>query len=73
MIHCKARGIPTPRVEILVNGNITEPFRRLDHEVLLRFTPITFEEVMTLECQAFTMEFALNVTVNLTYTCNDFI
>ena len=72
MIHCKARGIPTPRVEILVNGNITEPFRRLgdqDHEVFLRLTPISYGEVMTLECQASTKEFTLNVTVNLTYTC----
>ena len=70
MVHCKARGIPTPRVEILVNGIITEPFRRLaDDDVLLRLTPISYGEVMTLECQAFTMEFALNVTVNLTYTC----
>ena len=70
MVFCRATGIPTPRVEILVNGSITEPYRRIaDHEVLLKLEPIAYGEVMKLECQASTMEFMINITVNLTYTC----
>ena len=70
-VHCKATGIPSPQVEILVNGNITEPFlnRDNDSQVLLRRAPISYGEVVKLECRAFNKEFTLNVTVNLTYTC----
>ena len=70
-VHCKATGIPRPQVEILVNGNITEPFLHPDNDsqVLLRRAPISYGEVVKLECRAFNMEFTLNVTVNLTYTC----
>ena len=70
MVFCKARGIPDPRVEILVNGSITEPYRRLVYdEVLLKLAPIAYGEVMKLECQASTMAVTINITVNLTYTC----
>ena len=70
-VHCKATGVPSPQVEILVNGNITEPFlnRDNDSQVLIRRAPISYGEVVKLECRAFTTEFTLNVTVNLTYTC----
>ena len=70
-VHCKATGVPSPQVEILVNGNITEPFlnQENDSQVLIRRAPISYGEVVKLECRAFNMEFTLNVTVNLTYTC----
>ena len=70
-VHCKATGIPTPQICILVNGNITEPYLlgKDGSQLLIRLAPISYGEVMMFECQAFTMALTLNVTVNLTYTC----
>ena len=72
-VHCKATGVPDPQIEILVNGmsNITQKFYNSDNDsqLLIKIAPISYGEVMKLECRAFTTEFTLNVTVNLTYTC----
>ena len=68
-IACRAVGIPEPQVNILVNGNIIEPFQQRENEVVIRLAPISFEEVVMFECQASTMTTTTSLAVNLSYTC----
>ena len=68
-IACRAVGIPEPQVNILVNGNIIEPFQQTENEVVIRLAPISFGEVVMFECQASTMTTTTSVAVNLSYTC----
>ena len=68
-IACRAVGIPEPQVNILVNGNITEPFQQRENEVVIRLSPISFGEEVMFECQASTMTAKTNITVNLSHTC----
>ena len=68
-VACRAVGIPEPQVNVLVNGNITEPFEQASSEVVIRLPPVPYGETVIFECQASTNTTTLNVTVNLTYTC----
>ena len=68
-VACRAVGVPEPRVDIFVNGNIIEPFQQRENEVVIRLAPISFGEVVMFECQASTMTTTTNITVNLSYTC----
>ena len=68
-VACRAVGIPEPQVNILVNGNIVEPFQQRENEVVIRLVPISYGEVVMFECQASTMTTTSIITVNLSYTC----
>ena len=69
-VLCRAVGIPMPQVDVLVNGNFTEPsIRRTQSEVVLITAPISYGEVVIFECQASTETFTSSIIVNLTYTC----
>ena len=68
-VACRAVGIPEPQVNILVNGNISEPFVQTGNEVVIRFAPIYNGEVVMFDCQASTMTSTSNIIVDLTYTC----
>ena len=64
-VACRAVGIPKPQVDILVNGNIIEPFNQTE-EVVITLAPISYGEVVMFECQASTMT---TTRINITYTC----
>ena len=68
-VVCRAVGIPEPHIDVLVNGNVTEPFGQASSEVVIRLSPIPYGEAVIFECQASTDTTMLNVTVNFTYTC----
>ncbi len=68
-VACRAVGIPEPQVDILVNGNIVEPFQQRENEVVIRIAPISFGEVAMFECQASTMTNTTKIILNVTYTC----
>ena len=69
-VLCRAVGIPMPQVDVLVNGNFTEPSIKItQNEVVLITAPISYGEVVIFECQASTETFTSSVIVNLTYTC----
>ena len=68
-VACRAVGIPEPQVDVLVNGNVTEPFEQASSEVVIRLSPIPYGEAVIFECQASTDTTTLNITVNFTYTC----
>ena len=68
-VACRAVGIPEPQINVLVNGNITEPFEQASSEVVIRLPTIPYEEVVIFECQASTNTTTLSIIVNLTYTC----
>ena len=68
-VACRAVGIPEPQVNILVNGNISEPFVQTGNEVVIRSVPISYGEIVMFNCQASTMTETSNIIVNLTYTC----
>jgi len=68
-VACRAVGIPEPRTNIFVNGNISEPFLQTENEVVIISAPLSYGEVMMFECQASTMTSTSTITVNLTYTC----
>ena len=68
-VACRAVGIPEPEINVLVNGNITEPFEQASSKVVIRLPPIPYEEVVIFECQASTNTTTLSIIVNLTYTC----
>ena len=68
-VACRAVGIPEPQVNILMNGNIIEPFNGTENEVVIRLAPISFGEVVMFECQASTMTTTTSIAVNLSYTC----
>ena len=70
-VDCRAVGIPKPQINVLVNGNVTEPFEQASSEVVIRLSPIPYGEAVIFECQASTDTTTLNITstVNFTYTC----
>ena len=68
-VACRAVGIPEPQIDVLVNGNVTEPFEQASSEVAIRLSPIPYGEAVIFECQASTDTSTLNITVNFTYTC----
>ena len=68
-VACRAVGIPEPQIDVLVNGNVTEPFEQASSEVVIRLSPIPYGEAVIFECQASTDTTTLNITVNFTYTC----
>ena len=68
-VACRAVSIPEPQVNILVNGNIVEPFQQREYEVVIRIAPISFGEVAMFECQASTMTNTTKIILNVTYTC----
>ena len=70
-VACRAVGIPEPQIDVLVNGNVTEPFGQASSEVVIRLSPIPYGEAVIFECQASTDTTTLNITstVNFTYTC----
>ena len=68
-VACRAVGIPEPQVNVLVNGNIAEPFVQASNEVVIRLPPVPYGETIVFECQASTNTTTLNISVNLTYTC----
>ena len=68
-VACRAIGIPEPHIDVLVNGNATEPFGQASSEVVIRLSPIPYGEVVIFECQTSTDTTVLNITVNFTYTC----
>ena len=68
-VACRAVSIPEPQVNILVNGNISEPFVQTGNEVVIKSAPISYGKVVMFNCQASTMTSTSNIIVNLTYTC----
>ena len=68
-VACRAVGIPEPQIDVLVNGNVTEPFGQASSEVVIRLSPIPYGEGVIFECQASTDTTTLNITINFTYTC----
>ena len=68
-VACRAVGIPQPQIDVLVNGNVTEPFEQASNQVVIRLSPIPYGEAVIFECQASTDTTTLNITVNFTYTC----
>ena len=68
-VACRAVGIPEPQINVLVNGNVIEPFEQASSEVVIRLSPIPYGEAVIFECQASTNTTTMNITVNFTYTC----
>ena len=68
-VACRAVGIPEPQVDVLVDGNVTEPVEQASNQVVIRLSPIPYGEAVIFECQASTDTTTLNITVNFTYTC----